>query len=411
MTSKELSPEQKRTYFILLGIMIFTGALNTIFLTLQNSSYKKILDAPFHHPWFQSLQMFVGEAYCAIAWAIYGKKLRAKEDATKEEKGEPIDDRQDPNPFLFGVSACFDLVGTTLLNFALIMMATSIFQMLRGGVVIITCCFSILFLKKYPKNFHWLGVALVFLGILLVGIASQDGKSEVETSFLGIIMLICSLLFTGMQFVYQEIILVKYRTAPLQLVAWEGTFGCILLSIILTIFEFIPCNFDGKEKVCSMNEDGDYYLENTGFALKQMFTAWPILIYAIGQTISISLFNYFGIQIVNYSSSATRAVMDSARTILVWIFFLYLPLNGKTEDFKGLQLCGFVVLFIGQLIYNQLVTVNFGNMDFHYNKKLLSDKEEQHDVVDRDHNEGSTNEKLLITKNGSTILTGKDSKV
>lgn len=373
---------KEKTYYILLGIMIITGTLNTIFLRLQSNAYDYIYDAKFNHAWFQSLLMFLGESYCAVMWFIWRNKIKKEEDEEQVKKGEEPDTRPEAPVILFLFSCLCDLVGSTLLNFSLIMMASSIFQMLRGGVIIITCLFTILFLKKYPKNYQWLGVGLVFLGVFLVGLSSQlekDSSDVVETKVLGIIMLLVSLVFSGFQFVYQEIILVKYRCASLQLVAWEGIWGIICLIIILPAIEFIPCNFNKKEDVCSMDEDGDYYVENTIFAIKQMFYNVPMFLYCFLQTLSICGFNYYGIMIVKYASSATRSVMDSTRTILVWLFFLIVPVQGKTEKFSGLQLCGFVILLLGQLIYNQLVTVSFLGFDYHLKNKILGITEGQTD--------------------------------
>ena len=142
--------------------------------------------------------------------------------------------------------------------------------------------------------------------------------------------------------------------------------------ILLPIFEFIPCNadMDKVENICSLNEDGDYFVETSVLAIKQMFVQVPMFFFVFGQTLSIALFNYYGILISKFASSATRSVMDSTRTVLVWVFFLLVPLQGATEQFSGLQLCGFTVLLVGQLIYNQLMTVNVAGLDYYTIKKV-----------------------------------------
>lgn len=45
----------------------------------------------------------------------------------------------------------------------------SIFQMLRGSVVVFTAIFSVVFLKRKQYGFHWLGVVLVLIGAAIVG--------------------------------------------------------------------------------------------------------------------------------------------------------------------------------------------------------------------------------------------------
>jgi len=358
--------------------MVITGTLNTVFLKLQNSAFERILNQPFSHPWFQSILMFIGEFYCALLWLCLKGYFRRSEQLERERalaQNPHMEDVSLPDapPWLFMISCGCDLIGSTLLNFALLNMAGSIFQMLRGGIIIVTCVFMIIFLKKSPRNFEWLGVGFVFLGVFMVGLASQidpDNGSGDETNILGILMLVFSLLFQGFQFIYQERILIKYKCHPMQLVAWEGTWGLIAFLIILPIFEFIPCNFGGREKVCSVNQDGEYFLEQTVFAFEQMVDKIPILIYTIGQTFSICGFNFFGIMLVKYSSAATRSVMDSTRTVLVWVFFLLVPMaNGSTlEHFLWLQLAGFVVMLFGQIVFNGIVKIPILGFDKHFKK-------------------------------------------
>lgn len=389
------SKEYSKTYFIMMALMILTGTCNTVFLKLQNRFYDTILGYPYQHPWFQTLIMFIGEFYCALFWLCARNKIKRDEETEKEErisKGEEVNDLPEASPFLFLVTMGCDLVGSTLLNFALLNMAGSVFQMLRGGIIIITCAFSIIFLSKYPKNYQWLGVGIVFLGVFLVGLSSQIYSSTggETTNVLGILMLIASLMFQGFQFIYQEKILNKYKCHPMQLVAWEGTWGVIAFLILLPIFEFIPCGAS-FESICSINGKGQLYLESTIFGFEQMFDKIPIFFFTILQTFSICGFNFFGIMLVKMSSSSTRAVMDSTRTVLVWIFFMIVPMmNGKTlEKFVWLQLVGFIVLLFGQTIYNAIIKIPILGFDKHFKNEEISDT--ANEEIDKN----------LLTKDGS----------
>lgn len=388
-----------KTYYIMLVFMIITGTFNTVFTKLQNSYYDQVAGASFSHPWFQSLLMFIGEFYCAIIWLFAKSYFRSKEDEEKKEYliNNPRSsiatkpELPEVSPFLFLITCLCDVIGTTLLNFALLMMAGSVFQMLRGGIIIVTCVFLILFLKKHPKNYQWLGVGIVFIGIFIVGLSSQldnhnSSKKKEETKPLGIILLIFSLLFQGFQFIYQEKILLSYKCHPMQLVAWEGTWGILIFVILLPIFQFIPCNFEGMDKVCSGNAEGKFYLENTSFALKQTTTKIPLLLFAIGQTFSIGAFNFFGIMLVKYSSAAARAVMDSGRTVLVWLFFLVVPMasGDVLEHFLWLELIGFIVMVGGQLIYNGLIPIPIFGFDKHLKVKP---KDEENNLITHENTE------------------------
>lgn len=429
--------KQGTLYFILMLLMVLTGTFNTVFLKLQNSAFKTILGRPFLHPWFQSILMFLGEFYCAIMWIVYKKWFLKEEDKTKidsdnkdkeanhntkdenliENKNETNKDDEENNhhvvvkkkphyesmverksiyedpdnlpevkPWYFIIPCGCDLIGSTLLNFALLNMAGSVFQMLRGGIIIITAIMCIIFLKTYPKNFQWLGVGTVFVGIFLVGLATQLDTTETTetTNFLGIILLIISLLFQGFQFIYEESTLSKYKCHALQVIAWEGTWGFLAFLILLPIFEFIPCNFSSKETFCSVNENGEYYLEQTIFAFRQMAAQWQLFLYCILQTFSICFFNLFGIMIVEYSSSTTRSVMDSTRTVLVWVFFLIVPMaDGQLlEHFLVLELIGFLILLFGQLVFNGIIVIPFFGFDKH-----LKDKKDDEENLLVDENE------------------------
>jgi len=81
------------------------------------------------------------------------------------------------------------------MNIALTMVAASVYQMLRGMIIIITAGMSILFLKRKLYRHHWSSMAFIFLGVLLVGVAyatkpKEPDQPEEETNVLGLFMLV-----------------------------------------------------------------------------------------------------------------------------------------------------------------------------------------------------------------------------
>jgi drug/metabolite transporter (DMT)-like permease len=65
--------------------------------------------------------------------------------------------------------------------------------MLRGMIIIITAAMSIIFLKRKLFLHHWSSIAVIFLGVFLVGLASvlwPDTSGGSSTGALGIILLI-----------------------------------------------------------------------------------------------------------------------------------------------------------------------------------------------------------------------------
>ena len=65
-------------------------------------------------------------------------------------------------------------------------------------------------------------------------------------------------------------------------------------------------------------------------------------------------------------SSTARAVVDTVRTVFIWAFFLFFtPVDGTKEDFHVLQFIGFIFLVCGTLVYNEIVTLPFWNLDYY----------------------------------------------
>ena len=73
---------------------------------------------------------------------------------------------------------------------------------------------------------------------------------------------------------------------------------------------------------------------------------------------SIAFFNGFGVAVTKNASAAQRSTIDTARTVVIWIFFLSCPIYGEyLEHFKVLQLIGFILVVIGTLVYNEIVII------------------------------------------------------
>jgi hypothetical protein len=85
----------------------------------------------------------------------------------------------------------------------------------------------------------------------------------------------------------------------------------------------------------------------------------------------MAFFNGFGVAVTKNASSAQRATIDTARTLVIWVFFLIFEVYGKKEDFYWLQLGGFILLVIGTLVFNEIVVVPFLGFDL-YTKPALA---------------------------------------
>lgn len=72
-----------------------------------------------------------------------------------------------------------------------------------------------------------------------------------------------------------------------------------------------------------------------------------------GNIVSIAFFNFAGISVTKELSATTRMVLDSVRTLFIWLITLFLA----WQEFQILQLVGFFILLSGMCLYNNIIIV------------------------------------------------------
>lgn len=156
---------------------------------------------------------------------------------------------------MLAVPASFDFFGTTLMFVALTMCAASIYQMMRGIIVVVTAGMAMAFLGRKQYFHHYFSLFLIVSAVAIVGVVGilisnkqnseahdADAPPPVETKPFGLILLVISQFFTGGQFVFEEKLLSGYYLDPLLVVGLEGMWGCIFYAIVLPIFQHLTNN-------------------------------------------------------------------------------------------------------------------------------------------------------------------------
>lgn len=139
---------------------------------------------------------------------------------------------------------------------------------------------------------------------------------------------------------------------PLIVVGYEGIWGVVFNVPMLVIFNLIPCS---NAQLCNGG-----VIENSLNALKELSMSPAQSIYTFLLVPLVLLFNTSGTTVTSYGSAAARTTLEQVRNFLVWVFFMFVPVNGKYVDhFTWLQLIGFVVLISGILFFNEIVTLSF----------------------------------------------------
>lgn len=81
------------------------------------------------------------------------------------------------NPFWLAIPGSCDFFGSTIMFVSLLMVPASVYQMLRGAIVIITAILAVIFLKKKQYRHHLTSLFVIFLGLAIVGVSSVEDES------------------------------------------------------------------------------------------------------------------------------------------------------------------------------------------------------------------------------------------
>ncbi|KAM9840415.1 solute carrier family 35 member F6 [Aulostomus maculatus] len=328
----------------LAGLMLITGSINTLSAKWADIfSAKGCRDDPVHvfsHPFLQAVGMFLGELSCLAVFYI----LLCHDRRSPDPKMNP---GQSFNPLLFFPPAMCDMLATSIMYVALNMTSASSFQMLRGAVIIFTGLLSVAFLGRRLATSQWIGILITILGLVIVGLAdflsgNKDNNHKLSDIITGDLLIIMAQVIVSVQVVLEEKLVYRHDVHPLRAVGTEGFFGFIVLSLLLIPMYFIY--------VGNFSDNPRHVLEDALDAFCQIGHQPLILLALLGNTVSIAFFNFAGISVTKEISATTRMVLDSLRTLVIWVVSLGLG----WEQFHGLQVLGFLVLLLGTGLYNGL---------------------------------------------------------
>jgi hypothetical protein len=149
-----------------MGLMLMFGTCNTLVMKAQDEvvvgTYTDPVtgeqsDQKFTHPYFQCANMFVGELMCLVVYflrkSLCGKKVKEEDEEVMPlspgtQMAQKTQLKTNINPLLLAIPASFDFCGSTLMFVALTQCAASVYQMMRGIIVVITAGMAMVFLGR-----------------------------------------------------------------------------------------------------------------------------------------------------------------------------------------------------------------------------------------------------------------------
>lgn len=357
--SNEITKE--RALFLAAG-MVITGSFNTLSnkwadQTCAAGRYPDNITSSdstcpegehvFDHPFVQSFAMFIGEFSCLLVFYLV--------ICRNKSQGKPL---ELPNPgfnrWVMLMPAICDCLATSLMNIGLNLTYASVFQMLRGSVVIFTGIFSVIFLGRKLYCFHWVGMFFVLCGLALVGMSSMlwpTDDANAKNPTLGNLFVIMAQLVVAGQMVIEEKFVAGYNVPALLAVGLEGFFGFLIVAILVAAMYYV----NAPEPLQAPGLNGR--MEDVIDAVTMIGNSAAIAVALGGNVISIAFFNFFGISVTKEMSATTRMVLDSLRTVVIWLVCLALGWEKFLLKQGLLQIAGFIVLLSGTCIYNRIITI------------------------------------------------------
>jgi drug/metabolite transporter (DMT)-like permease len=337
------------------GLLIF-GCASSVSMKVMLQ-----LDAPgynnerhnYDKPFMQSFLMFFGMMFSLIIAKIWDPEAKGTRP--------PSSLRQ---IVIVGIPASFDMVASTLMTFGLIWINVSVFQMLRGSMVIFSTILSIIFLHRKVRPSEWCGIGLAFLALIMIGVAgaeipevggSSDNRATTTQKVMGSLLVILSQLVQGAQIVVEEFVMKDLNIPALEVVGWEGVWGLLITVVIAFPFALLIPGKDPSPLGTSLENFIDSFLQ---------LRSGNVVLCSCIFIVAVLGLNIFGMLITSRANAINRTLLEAARTVLVWITMLIChaanaPFGEIWCDWSFLELGGFAVLFSGMLVYNSIVKLPF----------------------------------------------------
>ena len=343
--------KSRRKFQALIVCSLIFGSLTTIagqYLDLSVSQ-----GHAFHHPYFLTGIMFIGEFLCLGIYAVFKKDPPSHTNPLPNEINfSPRESTSLSHVYVsklgkyaFCLSSFIDLISSALSLIGLLLTSPTVYMMLRSFTIVVAAIYTVFILKLKIFRHRVCGVFFTILGIVLVGLASIFSKSSSsENQAAGVFIIIISQFFAGGHIIAQHIFFFHIEIEPLQAVGIEGLAGIGYCSIMLLVFNLVHCS---QEEFCHGG-----YLENSIQAFGQMESINIVLLLVLF-IIGASLSNFAGASITKRSGPLARVTVDTCKAVLVWIFSILV----EWEEFSWLQLVGFILLLLGTLMYNEILRI------------------------------------------------------
>jgi len=244
-----------------------------------------------------------------------------------------------------------DLLCTLLLLVAQLYITASLWQMMRGSIIIITALLKCFALNHRLRIHMWLGVSVITIAMILVASTTffQPVSADVATSGkdprIGILLVVVGCIAQGVQYVFEEKVMTVNNAPPLVVIGCEGLWGTFLtIVLVYPMAYYLP----GKD-------NGSF---EDPFDALAMISNSPTLQYlVVFFVLTVTVYNCAAVYVTKYLSAIWHAILDNFRPITIWGVGLFIHSMGSKygevwTQGSYLQLAGLIILLFGTAVYN-----------------------------------------------------------
>jgi hypothetical protein len=348
------------------GVMIISGAILTTSIEIQKfNKFKHIIST--------CQEMFLGEILTVIFLIVPMISTRKKQVAYFKyflAENPVLPDRKTSSILFIGFGGLLDALASCLEIVSFLIIPSTICALMKNGSIIFTALFSILINKKKLLKHNWVGILIIIIGFTVITLSNlfikepQIHQNQNESIYLGIILMLVSLIFSSLQIVYQEYLFLNYAVDPKRVVGSEGILGVFILTFVLIFTSIMPCQND---QICNIGSSFD----SPGFAISRLVQEPNIMVAALVAILSSMIFNVSGATLTKLVSGIYRQMTQSLRSILVLVITWMLGMDEIEFWSFLLEMIGLILLLLGNLIYNKMIFIDSQRTD----EKIVSDHE------------------------------------
>ncbi|KAK4530648.1 hypothetical protein CCYA_CCYA05G1505 [Cyanidiococcus yangmingshanensis] len=373
---RKVSSERFRSFYSILGLLL-VGTVASLLAKIIYGVESVGRDGrlrPFRKPLFEVFSMFFGMSLCRVLEWLRpaASAIAVAESSSESVVADPLDQvlQRLPWPWhgffakahrwlsaiapaathIILIPATLDAAATMLMCTGLLFAPVSVYQMLRGSMLVFCAIFSVTLLGRRLHAYNVLGVLMALGGISAVGLASVAGEHDLEARgalVLGIMLMIAGQAMQALQVVAEEHLLQNLLLPPMRVVSYEGIYGIgLCMSVIFPLAYILP------------GADYGNRWEDTVDSLVMIVHSRALMLILLTDAASMLLFNMFSMNVTQLSSALFRTMLETLRTFLVWIIDLWIYYRWSEGRFgeawtpySWLQVVGFLIVVAGTWVY------------------------------------------------------------